>query len=149
MKRLIFRFSMIIAIALIGIIASPVRNVAVAAGFCQCTTFVANYKGLPATYPNAYQWTGWLPGQGYWQSGSPAVGDILVLQPGKSGAGSLGHVGIILGYSQVSSTSWRVTMRSANWAGGTSAGTVANCTNVTDASITVTTGTGGASFWRR
>jgi hypothetical protein len=30
-----------------------------------------------------------------------------------------------------------INMRSANWAGGSSAGTVANCTNVTDYDFTI------------
>ncbi len=65
-------------------------------GGCWCTTYVANRYHLPSTYPNAYQWPGWLQKLGWKQDRVPHVGDIGVLQPKIAGANKLyGHVGIV------------------------------------------------------
>ena len=132
------------------LVVSPILKPesAQAAGWCQCTTFVANYKGLPASYPNAGDWDSWLPSVGHPLDNYINNGDILVLEPNVNGAGSLGHVGIVMTSSDQGGGYWNITMRSANWAGGSSAGTVANCTNVTDYNFTIRVGPGsGVSFF--
>lgn len=127
-------------------VALPARPAA-AAGFCQCTTFVANYYGLQHTYPNANAWGGWLPSQGKYLSQYIAAGDIMVLQAGVSGAGSVGHVAVVAGATDLGGGYWRITMRSANWSGSGADSTVANCTNVSDDTVTVQVGTGGVAFY--
>src|SRR5438094_2841831 len=53
---------------------------------------------VPPTYPNANNWTNWLPGVGLKRVWPPQIGDIVVFQPNPlRGIGPLGHVGQVVG----------------------------------------------------
>jgi surface antigen len=109
---------------------------------CQCTTYAANFYGLPGKYPDAKDWPGWLSGLGSMQDSEPSVGDIIVFQPSVDGAdGTYGHVGIVEDVTDDGNGQWTITMDSANWDGGTSPSlSNAGCTNVTETSITINDG---------
>lgn len=68
----------------------------------QCTWYVFNQTGR-GQMGNAGQWAG---------GGSRAVGSILIMPPGVGGAGGVGHVGVIVGFSGSG-----ITIRDMNWAG--------------------------------
>lgn len=68
----------------------------------QCTWYVYNQTGR-GQQGNAGQWPG---------GGSRGIGSILIMPPGVGGAGGVGHVGIIVGFSGNG-----ITIRDMNWAG--------------------------------
>jgi surface antigen len=68
----------------------------------QCTWYVYNQTGR-GQMGNAGQWPG---------GGSRGVGSILIMPPGVGGAGGVGHVGVIVGFSGSG-----ITIRDMNWAG--------------------------------
>jgi CHAP domain len=117
--------------------------------WCQCTTYVANYYGLPGNYPDAKDWPGWLSGLEWMQDSGPSVGDIIVFQPGVAGAdGTYGHVAIVEGVTEDGNGQWIITMDSAHWAGGTSPSlSNAGCTDVTEASFTLNDGDNVSFYW--
>ncbi len=85
-------------------------NFAAPDGGCWCTTYVANHYHLPATYPNADKWSGWLRRLGWKRDRIPHAGDIEVLQPKIDGANALyGHVGVIQTARHVADNQWRDT----------------------------------------
>ncbi len=103
--------------------------------WCQCTTYVANYYSLPPnTYPDAKNWPGWLSGLGWKQTSTPAVGEIVVFQPG-FGSGidqKHGHVGIITSVQSVNKNhNWHITVEGSNQ-GNSGWYTKDNCTNVSN-----------------
>lgn len=107
-------------------------TVTAAAAWCQCTTYVANYFSLPATYPDAKNWPGWLSGLGWKQVSVPSIGDIVVFQP-KFGSGidqKHGHVGIITSVTSVNKNQdWHITVEGSNQ-GNSGWYTKDGCTNV-------------------
>lgn len=102
--------------------------------WCECTAYVANYFGLPSTYPDAKNWPGWLPtlGMGWKQVSVPSVGNIVVFQP-QFGSGidqKHGHVGIISSVNSVNNNhNWQITVEGSNQ-GNSGLYTKDGCTNV-------------------
>ena len=92
----------------------------------------------------------WMQRQGF-NRVSGRTGAVMVLQPWVGGAYGAGHIGIVAAIRQEADRyghlTWVITMRSANWSGGNS--TVAGCNNVGVATVRVTVGNPGLSFWYR
>ena len=142
-----------LALALAFVVAAGVTfstaGPAAAAGYCQCTTYVANHDGLSQNYPNAADWgNGYLQGNGWAheQNGYIRGGDIVVFQgpqelsvtktPGCCYFNywintSAGHVGIVTGLTWHNTVPGYYTVRvqGANQ-GLTPEWTDSNCTDV-------------------
>lgn len=79
----------------------------------QCTWYaksVASWAGN--NWGNANQWASSAAAQGFRVDGTPAVGSVVVFQPGQGGAGAYGHVGVV-----TSVNGGQVTITEGNYAG--------------------------------
>jgi hypothetical protein len=83
LRRVSVSVPLVVALLATTAITFATVRPAQAAGFCECTTFVANYYGLSPNYPNAGLWgNSYLPNQG-WKlepNGTINGGDIAVFQ---------------------------------------------------------------------
>lgn len=120
---------------------------ALAQSACQCTTYVANSRGLTRDFPHAGDWdNGYLQRNGY-RRVAPQVGAIVVMERSFPGANtSYGHVGIVAGIDGRG----RITVRGANQYVGTPLVIEAGCSKVRNTQFgTSINGRSDISFWVR
>ena len=137
--------AILLAIAAIAPLTSPLPAHAAAASYCQCVTYVQNYVG----YINAYYAKDAGPAlkaRGYRESATPmGINDIVVLQPGFAGASGYGHIAFLASYRKSGSTV-TATLRGTNQPGGW--WTDHSCYNVSLWTITYSNNW-GIRFYRR
>lgn len=142
--RLVTLVALAVVMAMLVIAQAPSAR---AAGYCQCTTYVANYYGLNGNYPNANQWGSYLQNQGWYQDSGISGGDIAVFQGNVQitvtktqgccyftlTMGSVGHVAIVtwLQWHNTVPGYYTVKMQGANQ-GLTPTFTDSNCTDVSN-----------------
>lgn len=139
--------------ALVGgglLVAVPAQAATGSAPSCQCVDYVMKRLGLSrlsGNYPTAASLAGdWTRRQGFRPASRPATGQVVILQPYVAGAGSAGHIGVIDRVG-ASGGKWVLVVRSANWVGARF--TEAGCSNVSLATVQVTTSQAGVSYWTR
>jgi surface antigen len=141
----------LLALTLVTAIAPLAANIvqkdaALAASFCQCTTYVANRFNLTRNFPHAGDWNdGYLQRNNFRQT-TVRAGAIVVMERSFPGSDRrFGHVGIVESVSN-----GRITVRGANQYVGSRLFTEANCSNVrTTAFGTSVNGRSDISFWVR
>jgi hypothetical protein len=119
------------------------------AHWCECVEYVKNYFGLRGTAGNAKDMGPFLAARGFQRSTTPAVGDVVLIQPAFYDRGSgatYGHSAIVESLARAGGGGWFLGLRSANQTGKQFAG--ANCSNVTFKSVGPVSRTSRlASYW--
>ena len=104
--------------------------------WCECVEYVKNYFALGGAAGNAKDMGPFLSAHGFRRSDTPAIGDVVVVQPAFYPAGSgatYGHTAIIESLAPAGTTGWFLGLRSANQTGKQFVGS--SCGNVTFKSV--------------
>jgi len=129
-----------LGLLLAGVLAAGVPAAPLAAAprphWCECVEYVKNYYGLHGAAGNAKDMGPFLAAHGFRRTEAPAVGAVVIIQPGfySRGSGAVyGHVAIIESLAPAGKRGWFLGLRSANQTGKQFA--AAECSNVTFESI--------------
>jgi hypothetical protein len=135
-RKVLAPLSLVVVFSLGSTALAPSAAASTSSHWCECVEYVKNYFALHGAAGNAKDMGPFLAAHGFRRSDTPAIGDVVVVQPAfySSGSGAIyGHSAIIESLAPAGTTGWFLGLRSANQTGKQFA--ASTCANVTFKSV--------------